>query len=203
MAVTSIAVGPYRHALGSGFDALAPALIRHCDLRAGQSVTIEGRMDAWSRFPILRLFIPFMPRPATGVRAVVTNRGVLDAGELCYETVRTFYNPDGVAESYTLTRPHVEAPAKPWVLDTFNKPANIAVSLAINASDGGQALRMVTGGPQYALFGTHRLRLPALANVGTLAIERALDAQTIQIDVTVTHALLGRLFGYSGILSFR
>lgn len=195
-------ISPYRLALGSAFDALAPSLIRHCDLSAGQTVKIEGVMDAWSRYPVLRLLIPFMPRPAKNVRVVVTNRGVLDNGELCYETVRYFHNPDGIAESHTLTRPHADAPGKPWVLDTFNKPPNIAVSLAIASVDGGRALRMTTGGPQYALFGARRLRLPGLANVGTVAIERALDDRTIHTEVTVTHPLLGRMFGYAGALAF-
>jgi hypothetical protein len=194
--------GPYRLALGAAFDALAPALIRHCDLGDGQTVTIEGAMDAWSRYPWLRLFIPFMPRPARGVRVVVTNRGVMDRGELCYETLRRFHNPTGLAESYTLTRPHAEAPSRPWVLDTFNRPPNIAISLAIEAVDGGQALRMSTGGPQYALMGARRLRLPGFANVGTIAVERAVDTRTIHTDVAVTHPLLGRMFGYSGTLAF-
>ena len=67
----------FRAALGAEFDHLAPVLRGHYDLGPGDEIVIRGRMRAWSRFPWLRLFLPFMPIPAESIDVVVRNRGVL------------------------------------------------------------------------------------------------------------------------------
>lgn len=190
----------FRAALGADFDHLAPVLRGHYDLGPGDEIVIRGRMRAWSRFPWLRLFLPFMPIPAESIDVVVRNRGVLDRGEMCYEWVRhfTYTSPARTLESYTLTRP---APGPKCVLDTFNRPANIAVTLGLEVLEDGTVLRQTNAGPQFALFGARRLALPGLFHVQTVATERALDERTIHTDVVISQRLLGRMFGYSGELT--
>jgi hypothetical protein len=190
---------PYHAALGARFESLAPVLKRHCDLREGQTARIEGRMDAWNRYPFLRLFIPFMPIAAKDIRVVVEHRGLIDRGELCYESMRAFHNPGGIAYSYTLTRP-LSGTASPCVFDTFNQPPNIGVTLGLEINDSGREFRQFTVGPQFALFGERRLRLPGFANIRSVATERAIDDETIHTDVVIEHPLLGRMFGYAGTL---
>ena len=187
----------FRAALGSDFDLLAPVLRRHYDLAPGEALTIRGRMRAWSRFPWLRLFLPFMPIPAESIDVTVHNRGVLDRGEVCYEWVRLFAYPNRTLESYTLTRP---APGRACVLDTFNRPANIGVTLGLSVAEGGAVLRQENAGPQYAIFGARRLALPSFLHVGTTATERALDANTIRTEVVIRQRFVGPLFGYAGDL---
>lgn len=189
----------FRAALGAEFDTLVPVLRRHYDLGPGDEIVIRGRMRAWSRFPWLRLFLPFMPIPADAIDVVVHNRGVLDRDEMCYEWVRhfTYANPARTLESYTLTRP---APGPQCVLDTFNRPANIAVTLGLEVLEGGAVLRQTNAGPQFALFGARRLALPGFFHVRTVATERALDEHTVHTDVVISQRLLGRMFGYSGEL---
>jgi hypothetical protein len=41
-------------------------------------------------------------------------------------------------------------------------------------------------------------RLPRVVGVDVIATERALDARTIHVQLTVTHSLLGPVFGYEG-----
>lgn len=190
----------FRLALGPAFDTLAPALRKHYDLSPGQSVTIEGRMRAWNRYPALRLFIPFMPVPGDNLRVVVRNRGLIDRGEACYEWQRFFHYPKRVLNTYTLTRPAPDA-QHPAVLDTFNQPPNIAVALALSVLDDGAVLQQVNSGPQFALFGARRLALPGFMHVRSLAVERALDEHTVRTEVEISHPLLGAMFGYVGELT--
>ncbi|MCX6018577.1 MAG: DUF4166 domain-containing protein [Chloroflexi bacterium] len=187
----------FRAALGADFEQLAPVLRRHYDLAPGAALTIRGRMRAWSRFPWLRLFLPFMPIPAESVDVTVHNRGVLDHGEVCYEWVRLFSYQGRTLESYTLTR---SAPGSACVLDTFNRPANIGMTLGLSVAEGGMALQQENAGPQFAIFGARRLALPSFLHVQTTATERALDAVTIRTEVVIRQRFLGPLFGYEGEL---
>jgi hypothetical protein len=197
-------VSPFRSALGARFETLAPVLRRHYNLGQGQAITIEGRMDAWNRYPLLRVVIPFMPIPAQDVRVVVDNLGVLDNGELCFEWRRAFHNPGGVALSHTLTRPlPAAADGVPRVMDVFGGAPGVGVTLALSVLEDGALLQQVTHGPQYALIGARRLRLPGFAQVRSVATERAIDAQTIETRVVISHPLLGRMFGYHGTLRVR
>ncbi len=199
---TDLNASPFRRALGARFETLAPVLRRHYDLGPGQALTIEGRMDAWNRYPALRAAIPFMPVPARDVRVVVDHCGVLDAGELCFEWRRAFYNPGGVAHSHTLTRPLPPAPnGAPRVMDVFGGRPGVGVTLALSVLESGAVLQQATHGPQYALIGARRIVLPGFARVRSLAIERAIDAQTIHTSVVISHPLLGPMFGYHGTLS--
>lgn len=190
----------FRAALGDAFDRLAPVLRRHYDLAPGQDITVHGLMDAWNRFAFARALIPFMPVPGKAVPVVVRNRGLLDGGEVCYEWVREFHNPGGKALSYTLTQPAPSSTVLPSVLDTFNQPPNIGVTLALEVMEEGQALKQTTAGPQYAIRNGKLTKLPGLFSIRSTAIERAVDERTIQTDVVVSHPLLGRMFGYSGRL---
>ncbi len=191
----------FRTVLGTQFDTLAPVLRRHYDLAPGQSVSVSGHMEAWSRYPWLRVLIPIMPKPGAAVPVSVLNSGMLDAGEVCYEWKRAFSYADGPSHSYTLTRPAAPSAGGAFVLDTFNQPANIAVTLALEVLEGGALLKQRTMGPQFALSGTRRLRLPGLVQIRSVALERALSDDRIYTDVTVSHALLGPMFGYRGELT--
>ena len=194
-------VSLFRAALGQQFDLLAPVLRRHYDLVPGQRVAVGGRMEAWSRYPWLRAFIPIMPRPGAAVPVTVLNGGLVDNGEVCYEWKREFVYPSGPSHSYTLTRPAALDAGGACVLDTFNQPANIAVTLRLEVLEGGALLKQHSAGPQFALAGARRLRLPGLFQIGSVALERALSDDRIYTDVTVSHALLGPLFGYRGELT--
>ncbi len=191
----------FRTALGERFDTLAPALRRHYDLAPGQSVMVSGKMEAWSRYPWLRAFIPIMPKPGAAVPVTVLNSGLLDVGEVCYEWKRQFDYPSGLSHSYTLTRPAAPGVGGSCVLDTFNQPANIAVTLALDVLEAGALLKQRTAGPQFALAGARRLRLPGPFQIQSVALERALSDDRIYTDVTVSHALLGPMFGYRGELT--
>lgn len=191
----------FRMVLGERFDTLAPVLRRHYDLAPGQSVSVTGRMEAWSRYPWLRVFIPIMPKPGAAVPVTVLNSGMTDAGEVCYEWKREFDYPGGASHSYTLTRPAAPGGAGSLVLDTFNQPANIAVTLALDVLEGGALLKQRTAGPQFALVGARRLRLPGAFQIQSVALERALGEDRIFTDVTVSHSLLGPMFGYRGELT--
>jgi hypothetical protein len=191
----------FRAALGQAFDQLAPVLRRHYDLEPGQEIIVRGPMDAWNRFAFARALIPFMPVPGKAVPVVVRNRGLLDGGEVCYEWVREFNNPGGKAVSYTLTRPTPALTTEPSVLDTFNQPPNIGVTLALEVMEEGRALKQTTVGPQYAIRNSKLTTLPGLFSIRSTAIERAVDERTIQTDVIVSHPLFGRMFGYSGRLT--
>ena len=191
----------FRMVLGERFDALAPALGRHYDLAPGRSVSVTGRMEAWSRYPWLRLLIPLMPKPGAAVPVTVLNSGMLDNGEVCYEWKRTFGYASGPSHSYTLTRPAAPRDGGAFVLDTFNQPANIGVTLMLEVLEGGALLKQRTAGPQFALAGARRFRLPGPFQIQSVALERALSDDRIYTDVTVSHALLGPLFGYRGELT--
>lgn len=191
----------FRAALGPAFDRLAPVLQRHYDLLGDQEIVIEGRMEAWNHYAFARFAMPFMPRPGISIPVRVVNRGVVDEGEMCYEWRREFQYSQGTVLSYTLTRSAPAMGELPCVLDTFNQPANLGVTLALDVIDGGMALKQVNAGAQYAIRNGKRLALPAPFHVNTLAIERAMDDRTIHTEVVVSHAVLGRMFGYSGTLT--
>ncbi len=191
----------FRLILGTEIDRLAPALKRHYDVALGQQVIVEGPMDAWTRVPWLRSFIPFMPLPGKAVPVHVRSVGVMDRGEPCFAWYREFRNPTGTSLSYTLTRTPPGSHIVPCVMDTFNQPPNIGVVQRLFISDDGRALKQVTFGPQYAIFGRRLFRLPAPFHIHSLAVERALDDDKIHTDVSIRHWLLGPMFGYSGTLN--
>lgn len=190
----------FRAVLGPAFDRLAPVLQRHYDLLPDQAIVIEGKMEAWNHYTVARIAMPFMPRPGIGIPVRVVNRGVVDNEEICYEWWREFQHPHGTVLSYTLTRPAPASGDLPCVLDTFNQPASIGVTLGLEVIDDGMALKQVNAGAQYAIRNGKRLALPAPFHVNTLAIERAMDDHTIHTEVVVSHAVFGRMFGYRGSL---
>jgi hypothetical protein len=192
----------FRAALGPAFDRLAPVLQRHYDLLPDQEIVIEGKMEAWNHYAFARVAMPFMPRPGIGIPVRVVNRGRVDNGEMCYEWRREFRYASNTVLSYTLTRPAPALGDLPCVLDTFNQPANLGVTLGLEVLDDGMALKQVNAGAQYAIRNSKHIALPAPFHVNTLAIERAMDDRTIHTEVVVSHAVLGRMFGYSGTLTF-
>ena len=190
----------FRTALGATFDRLAPVLRRHYDLAPDQEAVIQGTMETWNRFAWARPLAPFMPIPGRQVPVYVRNRGLVDGGEVCYEWQREFRYPGGVVASYTLTRPARDGrPAR--VLDTFNRPPNIGLTLALEVSADGQALRQTTDGPQFLIRGERYVALPRFFGIHSVAVERAVDERTIHTEVVVSHPVFGRMFGYSGTLS--
>jgi hypothetical protein len=90
----------------------------------------------------------------------------------------------------------------PCVLDTFNQPPNIGVTLGLEILEDGKALKQVNAGPQYALNNGRRIALPTPFQVNSIAIERAMDDRTIHTEVVISHAIFGKLFGYSGTMTF-
>jgi hypothetical protein len=198
----------FRSALGVKFRQLAPVLRRHYDVGVDQEVTVQGRMETWNRYPLLRALIPLAPLNAKDVEVVVKNRGLLNKqNQMCLEWRRTFYFSQGVHETYTLTRPmHLmsrlagEGRDGSFVLDLFNQPASIGVTLELEVIDDGNALKQTSRGSQFAVVGERLIALPRLIHVNTVAVERAIDDDTVHTDVTVSHSLLGRLFGYRGRL---
>ncbi len=196
----------FRTTLGEAFDRLAPVLRRHYDLAPGQEVIIQGAMDAWNRFAWARSLAPFMPIPGNQVPVYVRNRGLVDRSEVCYEWHREFRYAGGVVISYTLTRPARQVPAgrgqdgSPYVLDTFNQPPNVGITLKLEVATDGQSLRQTTVGPQFLIRGERYTALPGLFHIRSTAVERAVDEHTIHTEVVVGHPVFGRMFGYSGML---
>lgn len=198
--MTMVQQSLFRLALGEAFDRLAPVLQRHYDLAPGQEVIVQGPMRAWNRFAWARALAPFMPLPADQVPVYVRNRGLVDRGQVCYEWQREFRYPGGTIVSYTLTRPARDGlPAH--VLDTFNRPPNVGITLALEVSPDGQALRQTTAGPQFLIRGERSAALPGPFHIRSVAVEHAIDAHTIHTEVVISHPLFGRMFGYSGTLS--
>lgn len=194
----------FHYVLAGQIDQLAPALRRHYDLPPGREVLVEGVMDAWNRLPWARPFAPFMPVPGQGQRVRVRNRGLLDAGGLpCYEWAREFHTSAGLATSYTLTKPTPRTMPFRSVLDCFNQPQTIGITLEVQIADEGQTLLMRSRGPQYLILGSMFAPLPRLFTVDTVAVERAVPGSDDRVStvVVISHPLLGKLFGYHGALT--
>ncbi len=194
----------FHYVLAGQIDRLAPALRRHYDLPPGREVLVEGVMDAWNRLPWARPFAPFMPVPGQAQHVRVRNRGVLDAaGQPCYEWMREFETPAGLATSYTLTKPAPFTMPFRSVLDCFNQPPTIGLTLQVDIADEGQTLLMRSRGPQYLIAGSMLAPLPRPFIVDTVAVERAVPVSDDRVAtvVVICHALLGKLFGYHGILT--
>jgi Domain of unknown function (DUF4166) len=195
----------FRTVLGANFDRLAPALKLHYDVAPGETVLVQGEMDCWNRFEWARPLIPFSPKNGRAVPVVVRNQTILPKvvnlreDVPCFEWHREFFYPSGTQLSYTLTQ--ADPRNKPGcVLDMFNQPPNIGVTLHVEVSTDGRTLTQTARGAQYAIFGSRRVALPGLFNIHTMAIERALDEVQVQTEVVISHPLFGRLFGYSGTL---
>lgn len=191
----------FRLILGTDIDRLAPALKQHYDVEPGEEIIVQGPMDAWNRVPWLRPAIPFMPAPGNAIPVYVRSVGGLRHAQPCFEWFREFHYTSGTQVSYTLTRTPPSSHTVPCVMDTFNQSPNIGVVQRLMISDDGTTLKQVTYGPQYAIVGTRLLPLPALLHISSVAIEHAVDEHTIHTEVTVSHWLLGRMFGYSGTLT--
>ena len=189
----------FRSVLGAQFDRLAPVLKRHYDIGPEQTVTVQGNMDCWNRFEWARVFIPFSPKNGQAVPVVVRNRTLLQANQPCFEWHREFHYPSGTQLNYTLTRTDPRN-CPGCVLDMFNQPPNIGVTLKLEMSDDGRTLTQTARGAQYAILGNRFIALPGLFNINTVAIERALDERHVHTEVVISHPLFGRLFGYSGDL---
>ena len=189
----------FRTALASEFHRLASVLKLHYDIAPDETVLVQGDIDCWNRFEWARLFIPFSPKNGKAVPVVVHNRTLVQDSQPCFEWRREFFYPSGTQLSYTLTRTDPRGgPA--CVLDMFNQPPNIGVTLKLEVSADGRTLTQTAQGAQYAIFGSKRLVLPSLFNIHTVAIERAVDESHVFTDVTISHPIFGKLFGYGGVL---
>ncbi len=192
------AISPFRVALGADFDRLAPELRWHYDLSVGQVLVIEGTMTAWNRLAFAQRLLSFMPVPGEGIPVRVEHRLVEDAdGAWGLEWRRRFAHPRRPFGSYTLTK-SARRPG-PYVIDFFNQPATVGLTLRLDIEDGGRALRMTSDGPQYAVLGRRLLPLPPGARLRVDALERVLDDGGLASEIAIRHPLFGRLFGYSGI----
>lgn len=193
----------FRQALGAHFDALAIALRRHYDLAPGQAVTLRGEMTVEARWSWLHRVLPQALPPARSVEVTVHNAGVADPeGKVAFEWRRMFRYPDGRAHMrYTLTRAAPFACAFPCVMDTFPPAPTIGLVLALSVQDEGRTLVQRAARAPFLQIG--RRWLPLLlppARITVEAVERALDASTIEADVRIAHTCLGLLFAYRGKL---
>ena len=191
----------FRLILGADIDRLAPVLKRHYDVAPGEEIIVHGPMDVWNRVPWLRSAISFMPAPGKAIPVHVRSVGVLRGGQPCFEWFREFRYASGTQVSYTLTGAPPGTQVVPCVMDMINQPPNIGVVQRLMISDDGRTLKQVTYGPQYAIAGARFLPLPTPFHISSIAIERAVDERTIHTEVTISHWLLGRMFGYGGTLT--
>ncbi|NJM39830.1 MAG: DUF4166 domain-containing protein [Anaerolineae bacterium] len=194
----------FRVVLGLDFERLAPALRRHYDVAPDETVLVQGEMDCWNRFAWARLLIPFAPKNGKAVPVRVRNRALIQNNAPCFEWHREFRYPSGTQTTYTLTKTDPRS-SPACVLDTFNQPPNIGVTLKLSVSEDGKTLMQTAAGAQYALVGGKLIALPSLFNIHTVAIERAIDSSEERVftEVVISHPLFGRLFGYSGTLSVK
>jgi hypothetical protein len=133
---TGAGISPFRVALGEDFDMLAPELRRHYDLSVGQVLVIDGVMTAWNRLAFAQRLLSFMPVPGEGIPVRVEHRLVEDAdGAWGLEWRRRFAHPRRPFGSYTLTKP-ARRPG-PYVIDFFNKPATVGLTLRLDIEDAG------------------------------------------------------------------
>ena len=189
----------FRTVLASEFDRLAPVLKLHYDIAPGETVLVQGNLDCWNRLAWARAFIPFSPKNGKDVPVVVRNRTLLQNNQPCFEWQREFHYASGTQLSYTLTHADPRSGSS-CVLDQFNQPPNIGVTLHVEVSSDGRTLTQTSQGAQYAIFGSRRVALPSLFNIHTVAVERAVSETQVQTEVVIRHALFGALFGYSGTL---
>lgn len=196
----------YRATLGAEFDRLALVLQRHYDIESGHSVVIEGELTAWNRFPMLRLFAPFLPKQQKNVPVTATLRSVHDrVGRVCLEWTREFSYKSGLVKSVSIQEPPPSPLVVPSILEKFVQRyrPNVGLTLMLDPSTDGGALATVSVGPQYVITGPLMRRLPGLARLRVDAAETAINATEFYTDTAVSHPLLGRLFGYSGRLHLR
>ena len=193
----------FRSALGRDFDRLAEVLQLHYDLAPGYAVRVEGEMTTWNRLGAFHALVPLSPKSGKA-HVRMFNRGLLDAhGLTCFEWRREFHFADAAQSTYTLTKPAPEGPASAshHVLDTFVQFPAIAITLRLEVSADGRTLTQTAVGPQYALIFGRRLKLPRLFALHVVAMEQALSDQRIYTEVTISHPLVGNLFGYAGKLN--
>ena len=193
----------YRSVLGAEFEKLTPVLQRHYDVEPGRTVILEGVMDAWNRFPMLRLAIPFLPRQQKNVPVTATLRGVRDhKGRVCLEWVREFRYVSGVLKSTSLHQPPPRPLVVPSILESFVQRyrPKVGLTLMIDPSAEGNALATVSVGPQYLIGGLRMWKLPGAAHLQVDGAEHTIGGDEIYSEVTVRHPILGRVFGYSGRL---
>jgi hypothetical protein len=192
----------FRAVLGLDFERLAPALRRHYDVAPNETVLMQGEMDCWNRFEWVRVLIPFAPKNGADVPVMVRNRTLSQDNQPCFEMHREFGYPSGTQVSYTLTRADPRS-GLACVLDTFNQPPNIGMTQKLSVSEDGKTLTQTAAGVQYAIFGSKLVALPGLFNIRAVATERAIDDENVFVEVIISHALFGRLFGYCGTLSIK
>ncbi len=196
--IEAAAVSPFRLALGDRFDSLAPALRRHYGLGAGDMLVISGEMRAWNQLAFVQRLLSFTPLPGERIPVRVEHRLVQDAdGVWGMAWARAFAHPLRPFGSYTLTKPS-RRPG-PYVVDFFNQPATVGLTLRLDVEEDGRVLRMTSDGPQYAVLGRRRLPLPPGARLRVDGLERALDDGGLETEIAISHPVFGRLFGYSGI----
>ena len=159
----------YRSVLGAEFEKLSPVLQRHYDLEHGQCVVLEGEMDAWNRFPLLRLGAPFLPKNQKNIPVTLTLRGVQNPkGRLCLEWVREFRYKSGTLKSVSMQQPSPRPLVVPSVLESFlqRHGPTVGITLMVDPSSDGRALAIVTVGPQYLMRGRLMRALPGAAREG-------------------------------------
>jgi hypothetical protein len=190
----------FRAVLGANFDKLAPVLQKHYDLAPLQVAVLRGEMIGWNRYQWLRPLMPFAPRNGAA-HVEVHNRSFGDAGQICFEWRRTFRYRDGAKthHTHTITRP-ARNPYEACVLDTFVQTPMIGITLQLAVQDDGHTLTQTAFGPQFLIAGQRYIRLPRLFNIRATATEQALNETQVQSHITISHALFGPLFGYSGAL---
>jgi hypothetical protein len=194
----------FRSVLGAQIDGLAPSVRRRYDLAPGERITSRGEMDTWNRMPWLRLAMPFLPGNHKQVPVELVNIGSIDGnGQPSLEWHREFHYPGGARRMTTVSQMAPTQLACPCVLDTM--PATgafgTAVTLMVAPSADREALAQVAVGPQFMMIAGRRLPQAWLARTRVEAVDHAIDARTYYAEVTIRHALFGKMFGYRGQLT--
>lgn len=196
----------FRAVLGNQINHLAPALQLHYDIPLGCTVIVTGKMDMWNRFGALRLLTPFAPKNQQSVDVCVKNRTLQLKGDTLpsFEWQREFRYVCGTQYSYTLSKATTSVSgnnATCSIMDLYNYPPSMGITLDVQVSDDGNMLTQVTTGlPQYWIQSGQFVRLPGLFNMSISAVERAVGPTTIHTEVVVSHKVWGRCFGYTGEL---
>lgn len=191
-------LSPFRIALGERFNTLAPELQRHYDPPLGATVIITGEMRAWNRLAFAQRLLAFTPLPGDAIPVRVIHRlAQAPDGGWGLEWERAFAHPRRPFGSYTLTT--VARRPGPYVIDFFNRPATVGLTLRLDVEAAGRALRMTSDGPQYAVAGRRLLPLPPGMRLRVDGLERVLADGALETEIVIRHPLFGRLFGYGGV----
>ena len=168
---------------------------------AGQVVLFNGISDRvwhrprwlWPFFWALSHFNILFPETGTNIPATMTLTGGRDAKGAPYQRwdrVFSFARPRyfNAVMAYDAQRQRVIE---------FFTPTNLLSMTWEISFHAPTRIEIITSTCQLH-FGARQIRLPRLLHPHVHVIENALDDQTIQMSLTMSHPFLGEMFGYEG-----